>query len=63
MGMVFLEPCRAEYGDTGADEMKGPESSDEFPEYFPGKTQFIGTALGAFEEYGVFSGMILSSFP
>jgi hypothetical protein len=56
MRMVFFEPCRAEDGDAGANEMKGAKSPDEFFEYFPGKTQFIGTAPAAVQEYGVFSG-------
>jgi hypothetical protein len=45
--VVFFKPCGAEDGDTRANEMKSSESPDEFFEYFPGKTQFIGTTLGA----------------
>jgi len=60
--MIFGKPGRTEHGNTGAHKMQGPESFDKLPEYFPGKAQFIATALRPFEEYRIFGGMILSKF-
>jgi hypothetical protein len=36
--------------------MQGAEPFYEFSEYFPGKAQLIGAALGAFQELAVFGG-------
>jgi hypothetical protein len=54
MGMIFLKTGRAEYGDTGAYEMKCTEAFDKLAKDLPGEAELVTATFGALQKLGVF---------